>query len=147
MENTARLFNCARCPCQVMICSRCDRGNIYCHPRCAQQARRESLRAAGQRYQRSRRGRFTHAERQRRYRAHRKKVTHQGSPSPAAGDSLRSDSEGAVVPTNPATVERGAEGIRCAFCAARCSGYVRLDFLRRRPSAGSQTIPDTHPPP
>jgi hypothetical protein len=80
MEPTARLFNCARCRRQVMLCSHCDRGNLYCGRGCAQQARRESLSAAGQRYQRSRRGRFCHAERQRRYRARQQKVTHQGSP-------------------------------------------------------------------
>jgi hypothetical protein len=30
METDARLFNCARCHRQVVICSRCDRGNLYC---------------------------------------------------------------------------------------------------------------------
>jgi hypothetical protein len=79
MQNTARLFTCARCRAQVLICSRCDRGHIYCGPRCSQQARRESLRAAGRRYQHSRRGRLTHAERQHRYRRRPHKVTHQGS--------------------------------------------------------------------
>jgi len=58
MENTARLFNCARCRRQVAICSHCDRGNIDCGPNCSQQARRESMKAAGGRYQHSRRGRF-----------------------------------------------------------------------------------------
>lgn len=47
---------------------------------CADQARRTAVRAAGCRYQASRRGRHAHAERQRRYRAKPKKVTHQGSP-------------------------------------------------------------------
>ena len=28
MENTARLFNCARCHRQVLICRQCVRGNI-----------------------------------------------------------------------------------------------------------------------
>jgi len=58
MQNTARLFKCARCRAQVLICSRCDRGHIYCGRTCSQQARRESLRAAGRHYQRSRRGRL-----------------------------------------------------------------------------------------
>jgi hypothetical protein len=29
MESSARLFTCARCRAQVLICRRCDRGNIY----------------------------------------------------------------------------------------------------------------------
>ena len=63
----ARLFLCARCRRQVLICSRCDRGQRYCGARCSGPARRESLRAAGRRYQQTRRGRHCHAERQRRY--------------------------------------------------------------------------------
>ena len=79
MEPSVRLYNCARCHHQVIICSPCDRGNIYCAGPCAQAARKASLKAAGKRYQRSCRGRLKHAERQRRYRARRKKVTHQDS--------------------------------------------------------------------
>ena len=81
----ARLFLCARCRRQVLICSRCDRGQHYCGARCGGLARRESLRGAGRRYQHSRRGRHCHAERQRRYRrrcregACTHKVTHHGS--------------------------------------------------------------------
>jgi len=42
----ARLFLCARCQHQVVICSRCDRGQWYCAALCSGLARRESLRAA-----------------------------------------------------------------------------------------------------
>ena len=45
MQSSARLFNCARCRCQVVICSHCDRGNLYCGKRCSQAARRQSVRA------------------------------------------------------------------------------------------------------
>ncbi len=96
MENTARLFSCARCRTQVLICRRCDRGHIYCGPKCSQQARRESLRAAGRRYQRSRRGHLSHAERQRRYRRRAHKVTHQGSAPTAPHDSLSPESRTAL---------------------------------------------------
>ena len=82
MELPGRLFVCAACRVQVMICSHCDRGQIYCPGPCALRARRESLRAAGRRYQSTRRGRHAHAERTRHYRARRNKVTHQGSPVP-----------------------------------------------------------------
>jgi hypothetical protein len=82
----ARFFLCARCHAQVLICSCCDRGQIYCADGCAGLARREGQRAAGQRYQTSRRGRVVHALRARRYRARQKNVTHQGSPpQPADG--------------------------------------------------------------
>jgi hypothetical protein len=84
---SARSFQCAWRDCQrvVSLCSRCDRGNRYCSPACASMARRASLRAAGLRYQRSRRGRFKHAARQARYRARcraRQKVTHHSPQAP-----------------------------------------------------------------
>ena len=79
---SARLFLCAGCRLQVLICSCCDRGQIYCAEDCAQRARRRSLQCAGQRYQNGPPGRRRHAARQGRYRARGKKVTHQGSPPP-----------------------------------------------------------------
>lgn len=76
-----RLLVCAwvACGLHVLLCSRCDRGNRYCSRQCARQARLESLRAAGRRYQRGRRGRFRHAARQAKYRSRLtvQKVTHQ----------------------------------------------------------------------
>jgi DNA-binding MarR family transcriptional regulator len=66
---TARLFLCVRCQAQVLVCSHCDRGQIYCAQGCAQTARRDAQRAAGRRYQASRRGRVNHAARAGRYRA------------------------------------------------------------------------------
>ena len=78
-DATARFFLCARCRAQVLICSCCDRGNIYCAQDCAQVARRSAQRAAGRRYQLSFRGRRNHAARARRYRARQNKVTHHGS--------------------------------------------------------------------
>ena len=132
MESTARLFNCARCRCQVAICSTCDRGNIYCGPNCSRQARRASMRAAGRGYQHSRRGRFTHAERQRRYRARQQKVTHQGSPPSPSHDSPAPTLKGSLRQNQSHTAPAG-DGIRCHLCAGMCSAFVRLDFLRGRP--------------
>jgi hypothetical protein len=60
---TARLFLCVRCKAQVLVCSHCDRGQIYCAQGCAQTARRDAQRAVGRRYQKSRRGRVNHAAR------------------------------------------------------------------------------------
>jgi hypothetical protein len=62
MESSARLFHCARCRRQVVICRRCDRGNIYCSRRCSQPARCESQRAAARRYQHTKAGRVKHAD-------------------------------------------------------------------------------------
>ncbi len=138
MESSARLFHCARCRRQVVICRRCDRGNIYCGKRCSQPARRESLRAAGRRYQDSRAGRLKHAARQRRYRSRREKVTHQGSPTWPAHDSLRRESR-------PALARFGAS-IRCRFCQRPCSPFVRLDFLRS-PGPRLDRQPIGRPPP
>ena len=123
MESTARLFNCARCRRQVVICRRCDRGHIYCGRQCSESARDESLRAAARRYQGSRAGRFKHAERQRRYRSRQQKVTHQGSSASPRNDSMRSESGTALA--------RFESIARCQFCHRSCSPFVRLDFLRR----------------
>lgn len=128
MENTARLFHCARCHCQVVICRRCDRGNIYCGTPCSQRARRESQRAAGRRYQHSRRGRFTHAERQRRYRSRRHKVTHQGSVPLPLHAVLSPESKGVAAQHGDA-LAICTQGLPCHFCKRLCSPYIRLDFL------------------
>src|SRR5438034_194068 len=88
MQACARSFVCARCAIQVLVCSACDRGQIYCAGECSQLARRSAQREAGRRYQMTRRGRFTHAERSHRYRARQKNVTHQGCRLPTADDVL-----------------------------------------------------------
>jgi len=143
MESTARLYNCARCHSQVIICGHCDRGNLYCGRHCAQAARKASLIAAGKRYQHSYRGRLKHAERQRHYRSRREKVTHQGSPQPPTNDPLatRSQATASVAITE-------VEGIRCHFCARLCSAFLRLDFIQRTsaPLASDQKIIHRSPP-
>lgn len=68
MDPSARLFLCARCAAQVVLCRRCDRGNRYCSRACGRQARVDSRRRSAQRYQRSPRGRRAHAQRTRRWR-------------------------------------------------------------------------------
>jgi len=89
---TGRLYVCARCRAQVIVCRRCDRGQIYCGRDCSLASRRASQREAGRRYQRSRRGRSAHAARMRRFRDKRNKVTHHGSTGPAADALLASTS-------------------------------------------------------
>ena len=140
MGCSARLFNCARCHCQVVLCSHCDRGQIYCGRACAQAARRQSTHAAGRRYQHGRRGRRAHAERQRRYRQRRRaKVTHQGSPPVPGAARLCAESGGWV-----GRVEDPAGVIHCHRCGRVCQPWLRQAPLRRRPAREAVIWP---PPP
>ena len=124
MEPPARRYLCACCRNPVLVCSRCDRGNRYCKE-CAPKQRRNCVRAAGQRYQASRRGRHAHAQRQRHWRAKRAKVTHQGSPS--------HDLPALLPPEATAIeVETPQPPWQCHFCGCDCVEFVRIDFLRRR---------------
>jgi hypothetical protein len=99
-DEPARRFLCARCRAPVLVCSHCDRGQIYCAAGCAAVVRQQSQRDAGRRYQASLRGRFRHAARTRRWRERQallavsqgssaarsaaQSVTHQGSSLPAS---------------------------------------------------------------
>lgn len=150
MSEAGRLFVCARCRAQVVLCTRCDRGNVYCGQACSQIARRTSMREAGRRYQSSRAGRFAHAERARRYRARCKNVTHQGSATAVPDDLLPAE----TTPSLPAHDARSsiepessqredARVPRCSRCGASRSQAVRQGWLRRRRSriAGARAGP------
>jgi hypothetical protein len=121
MERSGRIFNCSRCQAQVVVCSCCDRGQIYCGKECAQASRSESMKAAGARYQASRRGRINHAERQRRYReeqARQKIVTHHSSNEQEDHVLLSKQDE-----------EVETEKLYCHFCRRSVSIYLRTGFL------------------
>ena len=157
MDLPARLFLCARCRAQVLLCSHCDRGQRYCSRECSGPARRASLRQAAQRYQRSRSGRMAHAARSLRWRAQHPSdprrtaggavpdgvpaniVTHQGSPNPVADAPL------AVCPSDDAEPKL-TEGLsdpgigHCRRCAAALQPWLRQGFLRRAPSAGRHLV-------
>jgi hypothetical protein len=132
MEPTGRFFLCGRCHAQVLLCSPCDRGQIYCGRPCSDAARTQAQREAGRRYRQTRRGRFTHAERARRYHLRRKNVTHQGSPAGGPDGVLPPPSIGAalqaVVPAALPPVTPGG----CHRCGRPCAAFVRLGFRRRR---------------
>jgi hypothetical protein len=129
MEPTARLYQCILCHKQVTICSKCDRGNIYCAPICAARARMKSLKLAGFRYQTTLNGKRHHAARQACYRMRlRKIVTHRGSPltpQHASIKSIENKTENSEIGHNRST-------LTCFFCKNPISDWLRNDFLRRR---------------
>ena len=131
MKLTCRLFLCARCRTQVFICSSCDRGQIYCSSACSKTARLESSRAAGRRYQQTLRGRMNHAERARRYRQSKNKVTHQGSITPLQDDLLAANSVPVREVDDASQLPATQSLVRCHFCGAICSAFVRSRFLHR----------------
>lgn len=131
MDPSARLYHCARCHRQVILCRRCDRGQVYCAAECARQARRDSLRRAGASYRETWPGRLNNALRQRRFRARQQKVTHQGSvplATPAVLDTPRQlpDRVWSRSQAGP------AETLNCHRCGCICSPFLRRDFLRSR---------------
>lgn len=159
MDCPARLYLCARCRVQVILCSRCDRGNRYCGRQCRHQARKQARREAAQRYQRSWRGRMAHAQRARRWRQRRaqceaaadagvgagvdaQNVTHQGSQPAVVSAPLAAwthdstavePADGAKSIAAPAAAHEPTIAAPCWTCR-RCGRLqppaVRLGFLR-----------------
>jgi hypothetical protein len=124
-----RMFLCARCRCQVHVCRRCDRGQLYCAGTCAQKARRGRQKEARRRYQTTLRGRAMHAQRSRRYRARQQRVTDQGLTKP--------DNEGLSPRSNVDVVSRAPSFNQipptppiCHFCRRPASAFLRLSALR-----------------
>lgn len=154
MPQTGRMFLCAGCRVQVVLCRRCDRGQIYCGRPCAAAARWAAQKAASQRYQSSRPGRFAHAARARRYRARCKIVTHQGSDAAGGGDLLPIEAVVAVSQIVEGEAANASVSVNCACCGARCAAAVRLGFVRHhrhapgRPVGANWTTAksDEHPP-
>ena len=133
MNPSARLFHCARCHCQVILCRYCDRGNVYCATGCADHARTTSLRRAAKRYSATRRGRHSNADRQRRFRARqREKVTHQGSP-PRLGLVLLLLTENAWESHQEDERDCTERVLYCHVCHRECVPFLRRDFLRPAP--------------
>lgn len=126
-DGICRLFLCSRCRVQVLVCRRCDRGQIYCFGACAQEVRRERRREARRRYQATDRGRAMHADRNRRYRARRRCVTDHGPL--ATGPERRLP----TVDTASSDPPRGSAprlGL-CHRCSRSASEFVRLSALPR----------------
>lgn len=141
MKHATRLFQCALCHTQSRVCSKCDRGQIYCGTVCAFFARKKSMKLAGIRYQRTFNGKLNHAARQARYRMRQNEiVTHQGSlsmPQYAPINSLKNESE-------ETETRQKKSVLTCDFCKKPVSDWIRNDFLRRRrsrSSSGSKASP------
>ena len=155
MPRSARLFLCARCRDQVLLCSHCDHGQLYCGRACSSASRHERRRETGQRYQRSRSGRLKHAARSACWRARRRsqgqvgagddtnKVTHQGC-QPSLGNAslvpcpapMPSPCE-LCVPTESVMAHATAPMavpamLVCRRCAHALQPFVRLERLLRR---------------
>jgi hypothetical protein len=147
-DTPARLFLCACCRSQVVVCSHCDRGQHYCADGCSSLNRKRLQREAGRRYQGSLRGRHKHAQRMRRLRDRRRaqanKVTHQGSLGTGADDVLTASQTteplclslpciALRVPASASTFARTSALAlcRCRFCGVQVLPLVRPGYLRR----------------
>ncbi len=84
---TARLARCPGCLEPFSICKSCDRGHVYCGPRCSAEARSLSLRRARRRHRQSPEGRLDHRDRERdRRRRRRQQVARVGDHPSAPGE-------------------------------------------------------------
>ena len=134
MCDSARLYNCARCHQQVIICSHCDRGNIYCMNGCSRQARTTKQKEAAKRYQSSLKGRQNHARRQHQYRQRQQeKVTHQGTLQLSLYDLLLSEPEKRIEVMKPAIFSNNSIHL-CHFCGRDCGEKLRFSFLHQQHS-------------
>lgn len=128
-DPVGRFFLCLRCRAQVVVCSCCDRGHIYCS-NCSPQARRCAQRQAGRRYQASERGRATHRERSRRYRARQRRVTHHSFiPEQTMAQAQPVGAVATSSGSSPAS-KASAHPI-CHRCGRQISAFVRRDPLSR----------------
>lgn len=134
MEPIGRLFLCACCRKQTVICSACDRGQIYCSPACSEPIRLSRVREAGRRYQSSERGRANHAQRMKRYRENRSRVTHQGPVHDRDDVALSAPMVQHATSAPRANTQTSGAPWRCQACKCICSAFVRLGFLYVRPA-------------
>jgi hypothetical protein len=149
MARSARMFLCARCRQQVLLCSHCDHGQRYCSRACSSASRRGQRRQSSQDYQRSARGRLKHAARtalwRRRCRARHpsgalgaaNKVTHQGClDGPAQAPLLVCDTPSAYVPIVPIqAIQDTASAVSSSALSVLSSAAIVSVFVCRRCAA------------
>lgn len=151
MDPSARLFLCALCRKQTLVCKSCDRGQRYCSKACSEIRRAQLKREANQRYAATRAGRHNSAKRQSDSRARQRAkkdevaeiVTGQGSAPAAPPDKLVRDRSDSI--NKPQTNQ--PTDMRCHFCNQCCDPLLRSDFLspaqrhRRYAHTPHDTIP------
>ena len=135
LEQSFRLFNCALCSKQVILCRLCDRGNIYCSASCSRTQRCNSTRRAGRRYQQSFAGRRSHAARQHRYRQRvalaNKKVTHQGSTPGTKCGSVKENTLDEPLAAAASKTDLRREWLpACLGCGRTFGCFTRYEFFR-----------------
>ena len=133
----------ALCHAQAVICTYCDRGQIYCSKACSQAARIKSCREAETRYQLTTGGKHKHAARQKRYRMRQKeKVTDHSSVITAHHGLLDS--------VKNKTLEVAMTHIsmkkNCCVCNKSVSHWLRTGFLRYYTSKSSIDLSYLRPP-
>jgi len=134
-----RLFLCARCRSHVRICVSCDHNNRYCSEECRTTRRRDSVRRAGARYQRTERGAAMNASRQRAFRLRRQSLAvthHTPSPGPCGEPKAPPDPDRPL--RRPPRLIAMDEVITCSFCDLPCSPFARLDPRGPRTSRRSK---------
>ncbi len=129
LKESLRLFQCARCLKQVKICTRCDRGNIYCSRACSIAARKSSCRAATKRYQRTPRGKQNHANCQQRYREKQQAKIRAKMPKVIDHGSLEIPRDLCSPTIDEVDSGRGEKQLTCDFCRRKCHSYLRWNFL------------------
>ncbi len=113
-----RLAGCPRCRRLFAICSRCDRGHVYCGRPCSSAARRDSLRRARRRHRHSPEGRLDHRDRERERRQRRRRVgDHPSAPPPLCVSVGQEGLDG--TPTSSVASHIGGFVPRCRVCGRR----------------------------
>ena len=148
--SSARRYHCARCQVPVLICSHCDRGQIYCFNGCRELAQKERGKRKAKRYQSTPQGQRNNARRQSNYRKR------QGAPPTPVSTESAVNSTQSNTPNKPAAdpeitkivTHRGSavpgasvvlpdssnssSFFHCDCCSRACSHFVRIHFLRTR---------------
>jgi hypothetical protein len=126
MDRPARLFVCARCRVQVVLCSHCDRGQRYCSPSCSRQARQVAQRETQRRYQASRVGRMAHARRARLWRIRHHSSRIGARATRAAQPQASSNEASSNIVTHQGSQDRVADAPLAAWRHASATSNLRL---------------------
>ncbi len=128
---TLRLARCPRCQTPFAICRRCDRGHVYCGPRCADEARSESLRGARRRHRQSPEGRLDHRDREReRRRRQRLEVARVGDHPSAPASTSVSVEPTRVAARSPFPADSDPTEVRLHALSSAPPIFETLDLLR-----------------